>query len=287
MDIADPASVEAALDGLRPWAVVNAAGYVRVDDAECEPAACFRENRDGPGILAAACAARGIQLVTFSTDLVFDGGRRLPYVESDAVAPLGVYGSSKAQAERRVLELMPSALVVRTSAFFGPWDEYNFVLQALRALAAGGTFVAADDQVVSPTYVPDLVGGSLDLLIDGERGIWHVANQGAWSWADFARGAAEVAGLDPGRIEARPTASLGLVAPRPCYSALGSERGWILPTVGDALGRYLRECEVELTADRSEAAHSLVLDGSTSIPSPENGHLDPHARLSATGAGKH
>ncbi|MBA2446667.1 MAG: sugar nucleotide-binding protein [Chloroflexi bacterium] len=284
LDIAKPESVAAVLDRLQPWAVVNAAGYVRVDDAEGEPAACFRENRDGPIVLAAACAARGIQLVTFSTDLVFDGGRRLPYVESDAVAPLGVYGSSKAQAERRVLERMPSALVVRTSAFFGPWDEYNFVSLALRALATGGTFVAAADQVVSPTYVPDLVDGSLDLLIDGERGIWHLANRGARSWAEFARGAAELAGLDPGGVEARPTASLGLVARRPPYSALGSERGWILPSLDDALGRYLRECEVEWMGDRSGAARSLILEGSTSIPSPGNGQLDPDARLSATRA---
>ena len=77
--------------------------------------------------------------------------------------------------------------MVRTSAFFGPWDEYNFVTIALRELAAGRTLVASRDAVVSPTYVLDLVHASLDLLIDGERGIWHLANRGALDWAALAR----------------------------------------------------------------------------------------------------
>lgn len=81
----------------------------------------------------------------------------------------------------------PASLVIRTSAFFGPWDEYNFVTIALRHLSAGNTFVAAEDGIVSPTYVPDLVHTSLDLLIDGENGLWHLANKGAIAWADLAR----------------------------------------------------------------------------------------------------
>src|SRR5205823_1854885 len=124
-------------DSYRPWAVVNAAGYVRVDDAEREPEACFRANADGPAVLAAACASRGVQLLTFSSDLVFDGSKGAPYVESDPVSPLNVYGRSKADAEVRVLRELPAALVVRTSAFFGPWDEYNFVTMALRTMAEG------------------------------------------------------------------------------------------------------------------------------------------------------
>src|SRR5206468_12353573 len=99
MDIATPEAVETGLDALQPWAVVNAAGYVRVDDAERERERCFRENVEGPAVLAAACARRGIPLVTFSSDLVFDGRKQDPYVESDPVAPLNVYGSSKAKAE--------------------------------------------------------------------------------------------------------------------------------------------------------------------------------------------
>ena len=241
LDIAEPASIEATLARFRPWAVVNTAGYVRVDDAQAEPARCFRENARGPACLAAACARLDVRLLTFSSDLVFDGAKRGPYVERDPVRPLNVYGQSKAQAEAAVLAALPSALVARTSAFFGPWDAYNFVTLALRELAAGWRFVAADDAVVSPTYVPDLVQASLDLLIDGEGGIWHLANQGAVSWAELTRRAAARAGLDPALVEGRPTRELGLAAPRPRYSALGSERGALLPPLDDALARYLVE----------------------------------------------
>ena len=242
MDIADPSAVEEVLEETGAWAVVNAAGYVRVDDAEREPEACHRENTEGAAVLAAACARRGISLVTFSSDLVFDGlGRAEPYVETDEVAPLGVYGRSKAEAERRVLEVMPSALVVRTSAFFGPWDDYNFVTAVLRALSGGEEFVAAEDSVVSPTYVPELVHACLDLLIDGEGGVWHLANAGAVTWAELARGAARLAGLDAGLVVGRPTRELGLAAPRPAYSALGSARGVLLRPLDEALASYMRE----------------------------------------------
>jgi dTDP-4-dehydrorhamnose reductase len=243
MDIVDPVCVDRVLGELNPWAVVNAAGYVRVDDAEREPDVCLRVNAFGPGILAAACERRNIALLTFSSDLVFDGAGASPYVESDGVAPLNVYGRSKAEAEVRVLKANPSSLVIRTSAFFGPWDEYNFVTIALRQLAAGHTFVAAEDAVVSPTYVPDLVNASLDLLIDGECGLWHLANKSAISWADLARLAAQKAGVNSGRIEARPTRELGLAAVRPTYSVLGSNRGMLLPCLDHAISRYFKEHE--------------------------------------------
>jgi dTDP-4-dehydrorhamnose reductase len=240
MDIAVPASVASALEGLAPWGVVNTAGYVRVDAAEGEPERCFRENADGPAMLAAACAARGVALLTFSSDLVFDGAKGSPYVEGDRVAPLNVYGRSKAAAEARVLATLPTAVVVRTSAFFGPWDEYNFVTIALRTLAAGQPFPAASDLVISPTYVPDLVEACLDLLVAGQGGVWHVATPGAVTWAELARAAAGAAGLDAGAVRARPWREFGWAAPRPAYSALGSERGVALPPLEEALTRYLR-----------------------------------------------
>jgi dTDP-4-dehydrorhamnose reductase len=241
MDIGDAASIQTMVEAVRPWAIVNTAGYVRVDDAERDAARCMRENAKGPALLAAECAAHGVRLITFSSDLVFDGKQATPYTEGDAVAPLNVYGVSKAQAERHVLERSPSALVIRTSAFFGPWDEYNFVTLALNALGEGQPFIAADDLFVSPTYVPDLVNASLDLLIDGERGIWHLANDGAISWADFARLAASFAGISNDAVEARPAAALGFIAPRPRYSVMASERGHLMPSLEDALARYCRE----------------------------------------------
>jgi dTDP-4-dehydrorhamnose reductase len=239
LDIADPAAVTATLDALEPWAVVNAAGYANVDDAEQEPEMCYRANAHGPALLAAACAERGSALVTFSTDLVFDGRRQTPYLEHDRVAPLNSYGASKVAAEERVPRALPEALVVRAGPCFGPWDERNFVLAALRSLAAGARFVAANDMVISPTYTPDLVQTCLDLLIDGERGVWHLANPGDLTWAELARAAAEAASLDPAGVRGRPLHALGLRALRPRYSALGSARGVLLPALDNALARYL------------------------------------------------
>jgi len=252
MDIADEVSVERALEEYEPWALVNTAGYVRVDDAEREPERCLRENTVGAQVLAALSARHNVRLVTFSSDLVFDGKADLPYTESARTAPLNVYGRGKAEAEREVLRLLPSALVIRTSAFFGPWDEYNFVTIALRTLARRQTFRAADDAVVSPTYVPDLVHATLDLLIDNEEGVWHLANQGAVTWAEFARCASQMAELDARLIEDCSTQSLNLAALRPRYSALTSERGILLPTLEDALARYMRECEVRSRQEISE-----------------------------------
>jgi dTDP-4-dehydrorhamnose reductase len=241
MDITNPTSVEAVMAELKPWAVINAAGYVRVDDAEREPHLCQRINADGAAILAKACLQHDASYVTFSSDLVFDGNRVDPYVESCDVAPLNVYGHSKAIAERWVLQAHPCSLVIRTSAFFSPWDDYNFLTIALRTLTDGQPFVAAADAIVSPTYIPDLVHTTLDLLIDGECGIWHLANSGAIAWADLAKQVAALVKLDCTRIEARPTKDLGWLAARPSYSVLSSERGILLPSLETAIDRYLDE----------------------------------------------
>lgn len=243
LDIADPASVDAALDRWQPWAIVNTAGFVRVDEAEhdAHQPKQWRENALGPAVLAAACARCGVRLLSFSSDLVFDGNKAAPYVESDAPGPLNAYGRGKLEAERQMLALAPDALVVRSSAFFGPWDEHNFVTLTLAALARGERWAAAHDQFVSPTYVPDLVHASLDLLVDGERGIWHLANVGAVSWHELAQLAAEAAQLDTRLIDGLPAAALGQIAPRPRYSVLESERGLLMPPLHVGLENYLRE----------------------------------------------
>ena len=241
MDIAQPGDIERAFERWQPWAVINAAGYVRVDDAERDAERCFRENALGPEMLARCCARDRVRLVTFSTDLVFDGLRGEPYVEGDAVSPLNVYGRSKAEAEQRVLHSNAEALVVRTSAFFGPWDRYNYITVLLRALMQGQRFHAADDSVISPTYVPDLVNACLDLLIDEERGIWHLANDGAVTWAELGKRAAALARADASRLEPRNSRELGLRARRPAFSALGTTRGALLPSLDNALARYIRD----------------------------------------------
>jgi dTDP-4-dehydrorhamnose reductase len=207
-------------------------------------------------LLAAACAARGIGLVTFSSDQVFDGRSDRPWNESDAPAPLNVYGQSKAEAERAVLAAHPGALVVRTSAFFGPWDRHNFVGQALDALAAGGDFFAADDQRISPTYVPDLVHAVLCLLVDGESGVLHLANVGDVSWHELAARAADLAGVDASRLRGCSGATLGQTAPRPRHAVLGSERVSLMRPLDAALCAFLDERVVATPAALPEAAVS-------------------------------
>jgi dTDP-4-dehydrorhamnose reductase len=256
LDVADPPAVERMLRETNAWAVVNAAGYVRVDDAEHDAAGCRRGNVDAAVALAAGCADSGVVLASFSSDLVFDGRKGAAYVERDLPSPLGVYGASKADAEACILALHPAALVIRTAAFFGPWDDWNFVTRTLRALAAGTPVSAAEDLVVSPTYVPDLVHATLDLLIDGERGIWHLANVGAVSWAALGAMAARVAGLDPSLVNPRPHTELGFVARRPAHAALGSERGALLPSLDDALARYAATRAWEATDEESLAGAS-------------------------------
>jgi dTDP-4-dehydrorhamnose reductase len=241
MDIANPESVRAALARYQPWAVINTAGYVRVDDAEQDERQ-WRENALGPAVLAEACAQANVRVLTFSSDLVFDGEKpQPPYVESDEPNPLNAYGRGKRAGELNVLAMCPSALVIRTAAFFGPWDRYNFVTLALQTLRRGMPLRAASDQCVSPTYVPDLVNTSLDLLVDGESGLWHVANRGMVSWAELAGRTAQAAGLNAGLIEPVMTAMLGLRAPRPRNVPLASERGTIMPTLDQGIECYLRD----------------------------------------------
>ena len=237
MDIADAASVEAALQAYRPWAVINTAGYVRVADAEREAQRCFRENTHGASLLADACARLGIPYVSFSSDLVFSGALGRPYAESDAVDPQGIYGHSKAQAEPRILAAHPQALVIRTSAFFGPWDVYNFAHATLSTLARGSRTQAPAAVAISPTYVPDLVHATLDLMIDGASGIWHLANRGHVSWHGFAVMLAEAAGLDS---DAVAVADAG--AP-PAVTVLTSERGLLMPTLEHGIDRFLHDSQ--------------------------------------------
>ena len=238
MPLDDAAAIGRLLDAAEPWAVINAAGWVRVDDAEAAAEACLAANAEGCVRLARACRDRGLPFVGFSSDLVFDGRQDRPYVERDAPAPLNVYGASKARAEAEVLGLGGQALMVRTAAFFSPFDPYNFAAHVRRTLTRDHELHAADDLVVSPTYVPDLVDAVLDLLIDGETGLRHLASQGAVSWAEFARRIARALDLDERRVVGRPAASFGWPAPRPAYAALGTERGPVMPPLENAIARY-------------------------------------------------
>ncbi|CAN5715101.1 hypothetical protein BH23DEI1_BH23DEI1_11040 [soil metagenome] len=239
LDIAEPAAVVEELDELRPWAVINAAGYVHVDEAEEVPERCFRANALGPEVLAVACAARDLPLLTFSSGMVFDGARRHPYVERDASAPLSEYGRAKAEGDRRVLAAHEGALILRPGAFFGS-DGGNGVAHAiLGSLLQRDEVQVPTDQIVSLTHIADLVDAALDLLIDREAGVWHAANLGGVTWADFAALGASVAGLPSDRIVGCSAHELGWAAARPAYCVMDSERGRLLPPLEDALSHYL------------------------------------------------
>jgi dTDP-4-dehydrorhamnose reductase len=213
--------------------VINTAGFVRVAEAEALSDECFKINATGPELLAKACTLHGIPLLTFSSDLVFDGKLGRSYVELDEPAPANAYGRSKAEAEARLLAADAEALIVRTSAFFGPWDRYNFLYETIDRLRRGEDVVACDQTIVSPTYVPDLVHASLDLLLDGEKGIWHLTNQGAISWHDLARDIADLAEVSGGgrviRAEGNEKAD----------TSLSSERGLMLRPLDRALSDFI------------------------------------------------
>jgi dTDP-4-dehydrorhamnose reductase len=240
-DIADIEAIRKAIDYFKPWAIINAAGYVRVDDAEKDRDACMRDNLTGPQLLAQVCQEKGIRLVSFSSDLVFDGLKQSPYLESDVVNPLNVYGESKALSEKAVLKTSPDSLVIRTSAFFGPWDQYNFNHWVETQLSNFQTVTVANDIFISPTYVPDLVHTALDLLVDQEKGIWHLANRGITTWADLAYEVAERCQLNIALINAVPSLAINYLATRPKYSVLGTEKGHLLPSLENALDRYFVE----------------------------------------------
>jgi dTDP-4-dehydrorhamnose reductase len=250
LDLGNAASIDAALDTIQPWLLINAAGWVRVDEAEEQPEACRRANASGAVQLAKACAARGIATVSFSSDLVFDGSERRPYRETDIASPLNVYGRSKSEAEQGIAALQGCHLIVRTAAFFSPYDEHNFAAQVAGTLAAGRKFTVLHDQVISPTYLPDLCNAVLDLAIDGQTGIWHLTNGTALTWTDFAHKVANRCDLDGALIEPDFAAGLAARAPRPTYAALISERGMILPDLADALDRF-RSAWLDLRAPKA------------------------------------
>ena len=244
-DISNTTQITSLIDRYKPWSVINAAGYVKVDEAEKNADKCFRDNTNGAHLLAIACKKKGIQFITFSSDLVFDGKKSSPYIESDVTNPLNIYGQSKAQAESLILKDNPSSLIVRTSAFFGPWDEYNFAYYIHKSLLQEEEILVASDVFISPTYVPDLVHTSLDILIDKETGIWHLANKGALSWSDFAFSLADGLELNPSLIKAVPSCELNYSAQRPPNSVLSSEKGHLLPDLENALERYFHAVKTD------------------------------------------
>lgn len=233
LHVADPAQVTTLMRRHRPWAVIDAAGPGDRDPSKY----ARRPSREVVGalVLARACAAAGAQFVAFSSDAVFDGRGQRPYVESDPVGPIDACGRDLVNLERAVLEALPQALVVRCGVPFESWDGSGFLSSALRALTEGHELAALPHAIVSPVYVPDLAHAVLDLVVDAEAGLWHLANPGAVSWPDFARLAARACRIPAGRSSGRCVDGF----PRR-NGALDSERACMMRPLEAALDDFAR-----------------------------------------------
>ncbi len=217
--------------------VLHAAAWTDVDGAEADPQEAAAVNVGGTQHVAEL----GVPFVYFSTDYVFDGRKREPYVESDAPHPLSVYGRTKLHGEAAAGE---NAWIVRSSWLFG-WTGTNFVRTMLRLGRERDEVAVVDDQRGSPTFVGHLAAATRE-LVDRPRGVWHVAADGDCSWAEFAEAIFAEAGIDC-RVRRITTTELGRPAPRPAYSVLRSERAGAprLPHWRDGL----RECLARLLPD--------------------------------------
>lgn len=223
LDLTDLDAIAPVLRQARPELVVNAAAYNAVDTAEEEPALAHAVNAAAVGRMAEVAAELGAAFVTFSTDYVFDGEARRPYLESDRPSPLGEYARSKLRGEELALARSDRSLVIRTAWVMSDRPSGNFAATVLRvAIAGGGRFVT--DQVGTPTVATDLAAATLAAIEQEAAGVLHLANQGEVSRHDLARSIVAFAGMDPGLIGEVTTAEYAAAAARPAYSALGSER---------------------------------------------------------------
>jgi len=259
LDIGSPDAVARFFGGLgrSPADVlVNAAAFTAVDRCESETELAFRSNASGPGLIAAGCRGAGVRMVHVSTDYVFDGRAQRPYREQDAPAPRTAYGRSKLAGEKAVLETCSDSLVVRTSWVFGPGRNFvGAILRQAKLRRRGeisGPLRVVDDQIGCPTSAADLAEGIRQLAArSSAHGIFHLCNEGAVSWWDFARAILDLSGYADLDIERIPSSSLDLPAERPAYSVLDCGRA-------DGLGVHLRPWR-EALASYLESPDGLAL----------------------------
>jgi len=228
LDVTDRAAVAEAIS--RDDLVFNCAAYTNVDGAEEQEAEATRVNGEGASNVAEAAGT----VVYVSSDYVFDGAKREPYLESDPVRPLSSYGRSKLEGERATAAANPRHFIVRSSWLFGAGGA-NFVETML---GLGPEVRVVDDQVGCPTFTGHLAESLVRLAATDDYGVHHMAASGSCSWFEFAREIFARAGVDA-RVEPCTTADFPRPAPRPAYSVLASERGHRLPTWQEGLDAYL------------------------------------------------
>jgi dTDP-4-dehydrorhamnose reductase len=243
LDIRNAASVREAVEQNQPDWIVLAAAYTDVDGCESNQELAFSVNRDGAVNVAHTAQRAGVKLLFLSSDYVFDGTKTSPYEIDDARNPQSVYGRSKAEAEVRLLEVLPQCCILRTAWMFGMGGKC-FPDTILKLAASRPALDVVNDQRGCPTYNVDLARAIIQLCRKGATGIVHVTNAGDCSWFEFAREIVKGAGL---ATEVRPasTEQMARPAPRPAYSVLSARSlqryGIAVPTWQDALQRYLEE----------------------------------------------
>ena len=246
VDIREADQVRTAVSNLRPQWIVLAAAYTDVDGCESHRELALSVNRDGAVNVAEAAKHAGAKLLFLSSDYVFDGRKCSPYETGDARNPQSVYGRSKAEAEVRLLDVLPECCIARTSWLFGAGGKC-FPDTIVKLAASRPAIDVVNDQRGCPTYSVDLARAIIELCRKGACGIVHVTNAGDCSWFEFAREIVNEAGLDTPKTKVRPvsTQQMARPAPRPAYSVLSAESlqslGITMPAWQDALKRYLRE----------------------------------------------
>ncbi|MDO9515402.1 MAG: dTDP-4-dehydrorhamnose reductase [Syntrophales bacterium] len=219
--------------------VINAAAYTNVDGCETDEAGSFSVNADGVKNVAMACRESGIKLVHFSTDYVFDGTKKAPYVEEDACSPINAYGRSKLKGEAYLREISDNYLLIRTSWLYGR-NGRNFVGAIVERAEKTGKLEVVDDQRGSPTYTVDLAA-AVRVLIEGDhRGVFHLTNRGVCTWYQFALKILEYRDMRNVSIVPIQSAQLGRCAPRPENSALSCRK------FADATHRTMRFWQIAL-----------------------------------------
>ena len=240
MDITDLAAVERAVGQARPDVVINAAAYNFVDQAESEPEKAFAVNKTGSENLARAAAEISVPVIQVSTDYVFDGTARKPYLESATPNPLSAYGNSKLAGERAVFDRNSRAIVVR-SAWIYHIGGRNFPLTML-ALKDKPRLTVVNDQFGSPTYAPHLARKIIDLAESkAVGGIYHMAGDGCATWFDFAKALFRELGVTT-PLEPIAAKDYSYRAPRPRYTVLATEKGerWKLPRWEQGLSEFVK-----------------------------------------------
>jgi dTDP-4-dehydrorhamnose reductase len=241
LDAADPKMVAELIDAVSPELIFFPAANPNVDWCEREPEQARRENLDP--LRTVLAVARGVPLVAYSSDYVFDGSAG-PYAEPDDVSPISVYGRIKVELERLVLAA--AGTVIRTTGVFGwePAPARNFVLRLASSLERGERARIPNDQIANPTYADDLAAASIEIARAAGRGVWHVAGAELVARDQFARVVAETWGLGRDLIDGVPTSALGQLAPRPLRGGLSCAR--YLERFGAAPGRPMREALADL-----------------------------------------